>query len=246
LSVRTLSSGVLNLVFGEPAKISEYLIPHASIRLGTFTGSIPVGKHLAAMAGQYMKPCIMELGGRAPVIVCDDADPVVTATASVTGKTRNAGQMCVSPTRWYVQERIYEQFTRAFAEKAAAVKIGNGLDPDNQMGPLANARRIDMMETLVADAKSKSAKVLAGGGRIGNRGYHYPVALLADLPDDARERSCARSAGSSALTCRVDISAVTAQAWRFPFSSRSSSCAAADVALQRPLHHALRLLEYRH
>jgi succinate-semialdehyde dehydrogenase / glutarate-semialdehyde dehydrogenase len=231
LSVRTLSSGVLNLVFGEPAKISEYLIPHASIRLGTFPGSIPVGKHLAAMAGQYMKPCIMELGGRAPVIVCDDADPVVTATASVTGKTRNAGQMCVSPTRWYVQERIYEQFTRAFAEKAAAVKIGNGLDPDNQMGPLANARRIDMMETLVADAKSKSAKVLAGGGRIGNRGYHYPVALLADLPDDARERSCARSAGSSALTCRVDISAVTAQAWRFPFSSRSSSCAAVDVAL---------------
>jgi succinate-semialdehyde dehydrogenase / glutarate-semialdehyde dehydrogenase len=181
-----LPPGVLNLVFGEPAKISEYLIPQPSIRLITFTGSIPVGKHLAAMAGQYMKPCIMELGGHAPVIVCDDVDPVQTAATSITGKTRNAGQVCVSPTRWFVQDRVYDQFTKAFAEKAAAVKVGNGIDPDNQMGPLANSRRIDMMEALVADAKAKGGKVLAGGSRIGNRGYYYPVTVLADLPDDAR------------------------------------------------------------
>ncbi len=181
-----LPAGVLNLVFGEPSEISEYLIPQPSIRLVTVTGSIPVGKQLAAMAGQYMKPCIMELGGHAPVIVCDDVDPVKTAATSVVGKTRNAGQVCVSPTRWFVEERVYDQFTKEFAQKAAAVKVGNGLDPDNQMGPLANSRRIDMMEALVAEARSKGARVLSGGSRIGNRGYYYPVTVLADLPDDAR------------------------------------------------------------
>lgn len=181
-----LPPGVLNLVFGDPASISEYLIPHPSMRLVTFTGSIPVGKQLAAMAGQYMKPCIMELGGHAPVIVCDDVDPVATAAASVTGKSRNAGQVCVSPTRWFVQDRVYDQFTKAFAEKAAALKIGNGMDPANQMGPLANARRIEAMTDLVADAKAKGAKVLAGGSRLGNRGYYWPLTVIADLPDDAR------------------------------------------------------------
>jgi succinate-semialdehyde dehydrogenase/glutarate-semialdehyde dehydrogenase len=181
-----LPPGVLNLVFGDPATISEYLIPHPSIRLVTFTGSIPVGKHLAAMAGQYMKPCIMELGGHAPVIVCDDVDPAATAAVSVVGKSRNAGQVCVSPTRWFVQEKIYDQFTRAFAEKAAAVKVGNGLDTANQMGPLANERRIQAMTDLVGDAKAKGAKVLAGGARLGNRGYYWPLTVIADLPDDAR------------------------------------------------------------
>lgn len=181
-----LPPGVLNLVFGEPAKISEYLIPHPSIRLVTFTGSIPVGKRLAAMAGQYMKPAIMELGGHAPVIVCDDVDPVATAATSVMGKSRNAGQVCVSPTRWFVQELVYDQFTKAFAEKAAALKVGNGLDPDNQLGPLANGRRIEAMTEFVADAKAKGAKVLSGGARLGNRGYYWPLTVLADLPDDAR------------------------------------------------------------
>lgn len=181
-----LPPGVFNLVFGEPSKISDYLIPHPSMRLVTFTGSIPVGKHLAAMAGQYMKPAIMELGGHAPVIVCDDVDPVATAATSVTGKSRNAGQVCVSPTRWFVQDKVYGEFTKAFAEKASALKVGNGMDPDNQMGPLANSRRVDMMTALVADAKAKGAKVLAGGARIGNSGYYWPLTVLADLSDDAR------------------------------------------------------------
>jgi succinate-semialdehyde dehydrogenase / glutarate-semialdehyde dehydrogenase len=181
-----LPPGVLNLVFGEPAKISEYLIPHPSIRLVTFTGSIPVGKHLAAMAGAHMKPAIMELGGHAPVIVCEDVDPVATAAISVTGKSRNAGQVCVSPTRWFVQERIYDQFAKAFADKAAALKVGDGLDPDNQMGPLANARRIEAMTEFVADARAKGGKVLTGGARLGNSGYYWPLTVLADLPDDAR------------------------------------------------------------
>jgi succinate-semialdehyde dehydrogenase / glutarate-semialdehyde dehydrogenase len=181
-----LPAGVLNLVFGNPAEISEYLIPQSRIRLVTFTGSIPVGKHLSEMAGRHMKPVIMELGGHAPVIVCDDVDPVATAATSVTGKSRNAGQVCVAPTRFFVQEQVYEKFANSFAEKASQLKIGNGLDPTSQMGPLANARRIDAMETLVADAKSKGGRVLAGGHRIGNRGYYFPLTVIADLPDDAR------------------------------------------------------------
>jgi succinate-semialdehyde dehydrogenase / glutarate-semialdehyde dehydrogenase len=178
--------GVLNLVFGTPSEISEYLIPQPAVRLVTFTGSIPVGKRLAALAGEHMKPAIMELGGHAPVIVCDDFDPVASAATSVIGKSRNAGQVCVSPTRFYVQEAIYDRFTAAFAEKAREVKVGDGLDPANQMGPLANHRRIETMEAMVADATAKGARLLAGGSRIGNRGYFYPLTVLADVPDDAR------------------------------------------------------------
>ena len=181
-----LPPGVLNLVFGNPAEISNHLIPQSSIRLITFTGSIPVGKTLAEMAGRHMKTAVMELGGHAPVIVCDDVDPVATAATSVAGKSRNAGQVCVAPTRFFVQESIYERFADSFAEKAAQLKIGNGLDPTTQLGPLANSRRIDAMEGLVADAKAKGAKVLAGGQRIGNRGYFFPLTVLADVPDDAR------------------------------------------------------------
>jgi succinate-semialdehyde dehydrogenase/glutarate-semialdehyde dehydrogenase len=181
-----LPAGVLNLVFGKPAEISEYLIPQSSVRLVTFTGSVPVGKHLSALAGAHMKPAIMELGGHSPVFVCDDIDPVATAGKSVVGKSRNAGQVCVSPTRFFVQDAIYDQFTVAFTEKAAALKVGNGLDPANDMGPLANDRRIAAMETLVADARAKGARVTTGGTRIGNRGYHFPLTVIADIPDDAQ------------------------------------------------------------
>lgn len=181
-----LPPGVLNLVFGNPGVISDYLIPHPAIRLITFTGSIPVGKHLSELAGRHMKPVIMELGGHGPVIVCDDVDPVATAATSVVGKSRNAGQVCVSPTRFFVQEAIFNRFEEAFAEKAQQIRVGDGLDPSSQMGPLANSRRIDMMESLVADARAKGARVVAGGSRIGNRGYFFPLTVLADVPDDAR------------------------------------------------------------
>jgi succinate-semialdehyde dehydrogenase/glutarate-semialdehyde dehydrogenase len=181
-----LPAGVLNLVFGEPAKVSEYLIPQPSVRLVTFTGSVPVGKHLSAMAGAHMKPVIMELGGHAPVIVCNDADPQAAGAASAIGKSRNAGQVCVSPTRFFVEEAIYERFTKAFTEKAASFKVGNGLDPANQMGPLANERRLATMEALVADAREKGARVTIGGSRIGNLGYYFPLTVLADVPGDAR------------------------------------------------------------
>ncbi|QPC94678.1 NAD-dependent succinate-semialdehyde dehydrogenase [Mesorhizobium sp. INR15] len=181
-----LPAGVFNLVFGVPADISSYLIPHNQIRMVAFTGSTAVGKHLTGLAARHMKPVLMELGGHAPVIVCDDVDPVAAAITSAVRKARNAGQVCTSPTRFFVQERVYEAFTRAFAEKARAIAVGNGLDAATEMGPLANHRRIEAMEMLVADARAKGARVLAGGERLGNRGYFFPVTVMADLPDDAR------------------------------------------------------------
>jgi succinate-semialdehyde dehydrogenase/glutarate-semialdehyde dehydrogenase len=181
-----LPPGVLNLVFGKPAEISEYLIPQPAVRLVTFTGSVPVGKHLTALAGAHMKPVIMELGGHSPVIVCDDVDPVSSAVNSALAKSRNAGQVCVSPTRFFVEDAIYDRFTEAMTEKAASLKVGSGLDPANQMGPLANERRMAAMEMLVTVAREKGARVMTGGSRIGNRGNFYPLTVLADVPDEAR------------------------------------------------------------
>jgi succinate-semialdehyde dehydrogenase/glutarate-semialdehyde dehydrogenase len=181
-----LPPGVLNLVFGTPSEVSEYLIPQDQIRLVAFTGSTGVGKLLTGIAARHMKPVLMELGGHAPVIVCDDVDPVAAAAMSATRKARNAGQVCTSPTRFFVHETLYDAFVRAFVEKARAVTVGNGFDPSTQMGPLANGRRIEAMETLVADAKAKGARVRAGGERLDKRGYFYPLTVLTELPDDAR------------------------------------------------------------
>lgn len=181
-----LPPGVLNLVFGVPSEISEYLIPKNQTRMIAFTGSTAVGKKLTEMAARHMKPALMELGGHAPVIVCDDVDPVATAIMSAIRKARNTGQVCTSPTRFYVQKPLYNAFCKAFAEKAQTVTVGNGFDSFTQMGPLANHRRVEALEILVADAKAKGARVLAGGERLGNRGYFFPLTVLADLPDDAR------------------------------------------------------------
>lgn len=181
-----LPAGVLNLVFGVPAQISEYLIPQEPVRLIAFTGSTAVGKRLTGLAAQYAKPVLMELGGHAPVIVCDDADPVKAGISSAIRKVRNAGQVCTSPTRFFVHEKLYKPFTDAFLERARLVKTGNGLDEGTEMGPVANHRRIEALEALVADAVSKGAKLLIGGERSGNRGYFYPPTVLADVPADAR------------------------------------------------------------
>jgi succinate-semialdehyde dehydrogenase/glutarate-semialdehyde dehydrogenase len=177
--------GVVNLVFGIPADISGYLIPHPAIKVITFTGSVPVGKRLAELTGRHMKQAVMELGGHSPVIVCDDVDPVAVAAESIMMKTRNAGQICVSPTRFYVHEKVFGQFTEALVAKAKAVKLGNGLDPSVGMGPLANARRLEAVEALVADAMAKGATRHVGGERIGNRGFLYPLTVLTDVPETA-------------------------------------------------------------
>ena len=180
-----LPPGVLNMVFGIPDAISSYLIPKKDVRLVAFTGSTEVGKHLTGLAARSMTPVLMELGGHAPVIVCDDVDPVAAGTSSAMRKARNAGQVCTSPTRFFVQRSIYNAFTDAFAERAGKVLVGDGFDPATEMGPLANGRRITALEEMVADARQRGARILTGGDRIGDRGYFFPVTVLADLADDA-------------------------------------------------------------
>ncbi len=178
--------GVVNLVFGKPAEISAYLIPHPIIRLVTFTGSVPVGKHLAALCGQHMKPAIMELGGNSPVIIWDDIDAEAAGKLAVQGKSRNAGQVCVSPTRFFVHARVYDRFVESFGTGAAALKIGTGMDPEIQMGPLANKRRLDAVEGYIADAVGRGARRVAGGERAGNQGFLFPMTVLAEVPPDSR------------------------------------------------------------
>lgn len=178
--------GVVNLVFGDPARISQRLIEDPVIRAVSFTGSIPVGKQLSSLAGLHMKPTVMELGGHAPVIVCGDVDVEATACDCVKAKARNAGQICVSPTRFFVQDTIFDRFVGAAGELAARVVLGNGLDPATEMGPLANDRRVSAIEDLVHDALSKGARLVTGGTRVGAAGNQFPLTVLANLSSDAR------------------------------------------------------------
>jgi succinate-semialdehyde dehydrogenase/glutarate-semialdehyde dehydrogenase len=178
--------GVLQLVYGTPAEISGYLIPHPVIRKVTFTGSIPVGKQLAALAGQHMKRVTMELGGHAPVIVCEDADIALAVKAAAAAKFRKAGQVCISPTRFLVHKSVAQDFAQALTEHAKGLKVGDGLAEGTQMGPLANARRIDAMTAFTEDAVKKGAKLLTGGQRIGKEGNFWQPTILADVPKDAK------------------------------------------------------------
>ncbi|MFG3248694.1 NAD-dependent succinate-semialdehyde dehydrogenase [Streptomyces sp. NPDC048187] len=180
-----LPAGVLNLVFGEPAEVSAHLIASPVTRLIAFTGSVPVGKLLAAKAGEVMKPSLMELGGHAPVIVCADADPVTAARRAAQAKWANAGQVCTSPSRFLVHESIVEEFTAEFVKAAEAVAVGDGLDEGTTMGPLANERRLAAMERLSADAVARGAKVLTGGERLDRPGYYFAPTVLTEVPEDA-------------------------------------------------------------
>jgi succinate-semialdehyde dehydrogenase/glutarate-semialdehyde dehydrogenase len=179
-------AGVLNLVFGVPAEISQHLVAKDDVRKISFTGSIPVGKHLAQLAAKGMKRATMELGGHSPVVVFADADPEKSAETIAAFKFRNAGQVCISPTRFYVQEPIYDRFLARFTEYAKSIKVGDGLEKGNTMGPMANARRIEAMESFVRDAKDRGGKIVTGGNRRGNQGYFFEPTVITDVPDDSK------------------------------------------------------------
>ncbi len=179
-------AGTINLVYGIPSEISEYLIPHPVIRKMSFTGSTVVGKQLAALAGAHMKRVTMELGGHAPAIVFDDADVDLASRMLAGAKYRNAGQVCVSPTRMLVQEKVYEQFVEGFVAHTKKLKVGDGLETGTTMGPLANPRRVAAMETFIGDARQKGATVRTGGNRIGNKGNFFEPTVLTDIPMEAR------------------------------------------------------------
>ena len=179
-------AGVVNVVYGVPSEISEYLIPHPVIRKMSFTGSTAVGKQLAALAGKHMKRATMELGGHAPVMVFEDADLEAASKMLAASKLRNAGQVCISPTRFLVQEPVYDRFVESFVANVKRAKVGDGLEAGTTMGPLANTRRITAMETLLGDAQKHGAKVRTGGNRIGNKGNFFEPTVLTDVPREAR------------------------------------------------------------
>ncbi|MCB8883743.1 NAD-dependent succinate-semialdehyde dehydrogenase [Acidisoma cellulosilytica] len=212
-----LPDGVINLVYGSPAEISSYLIPHPVIRKVSFTGSVAVGKQLAAMAGQHMKRATMELGGHGPALVFDDADLPSAVDRLVFSKFRNAGQVCVAPTRFLVQEGVYDAFVEEFATRAAALKLGSGLDSETKMGPLINDRRVKAVESLVSDAVAKGAGVATGGRRVGNVGSFYEPTVLTGL---TTEMSVMQEEPFGPLALMIpfrDLDEAVAEANRLPY-----------------------------
>lgn len=179
-----LPGNVAQLVYGVPDMVSRHLIASPIIRKISFTGSVPVGKHLLKLAADGVKRTTMELGGHAPVLIFDDCDLEKAIALASTTKFRNAGQVCISPTRFYVQEGVYDRFVAGFAEATKKVQIGNGLEAGTIMGPLANDRRPPAIEKLVADATAKGARLLTGGER-GEGGNFYQPTVLSDVPMSA-------------------------------------------------------------
>lgn len=178
--------GVIAVVFGVPHEVSRQLIASPVIRAVSFTGSIPVGKQLAAQAAAGMKRTTMELGGHAPVLVFDDVDVEAVLELCVFSKLRNAGQICVSPTRFLVHESVYDSFAAGFAARAAAWPVGNGLEAGVKMGPLAHSRRPEAVGALVEEAMGAGAKLLAGGARLAGEGFFFQPTVLGDVPETAR------------------------------------------------------------
>src|SRR5271170_2178258 len=247
-------AGVVNLVYGVPSEISEYLIPHPTIRKISFTGSTKVGKDLAAMAGQHMKRVTMELGGHAPVIVFDDADVESAAKIMVAAKYRNAGQVCISPTRFLVQEGVYDKFIKQFVDGAKSLKVGNGLDADSKMGALANDRRVTAIETMVHDAVGKGAKVATGGNRIGNKGYFFEPTVVTGVSKSARAMNEAPFGPLALISSFSKFDDAAEEANRLPFglasyaftkSAKTATAigAAVEAGMMSINHFALALTE---
>ncbi|WP_196838539.1 NAD-dependent succinate-semialdehyde dehydrogenase [Brevundimonas sp. BAL450] len=212
-----LPKGVLNVVFGVPSDISTYLITSPVIRKISFTGSTVVGKHLAELAARRMIPSTMELGGHAPVIVFDDADLDLAARLSAAAKYRNAGQICIAPTRFYVHDSVHDAFVEKFAAHAAGLKIGPGLDPATNMGPLANGRRLSAMGEFIGDAQAHGAGLATGGEGPGGAGNFWRPTVLTDVPDTARIMN-EEPFGPVAVTQRfTSFDEVVAQANRLPY-----------------------------
>jgi len=180
-----LPPGVLNLVFGDPPAIARHLIASPIIRMATLTGPLHVGRTIAGLCADHLKPANLELGGHSPLIVCDDVDPVAVARLIAPVRYRNAGQICTVPTRLMVQDSLYPAFVEAFVAAAGTIKVGDGQADGVEMGPLANPRRLAAMEHYVDDARNRGARLEIGGRRIGDRGYFFAPTVLTEIPDDA-------------------------------------------------------------
>ncbi len=212
-----LPKQVAQAVFGVPDEVSRHLLGSPIIRKLSFTGSTVVGKHLARLATENMQRTTMELGGHGPVLVFDDVDVEDVLNTVVPHKYRNAGQVCVSPTRFIVQQGVYDRFREGFAQRAQAIKVGNGLDDGTQMGPMANPRRPEAMDKLIGDAVQRGAKLHCGGERIGNQGYFYAPSVLSDVPLDAEIMNEEPFGPVAILNAYADEDAMIAEANRLPY-----------------------------
>lgn len=216
-----LPKGVLTLVYGEPERVSRYLISHPLIKKVTFTGSVAVGKSLAALAGRYMKRVTMELGGHAPAIVCDDADVAAATTELVRMKFMNAGQVCLAPTRFLIARAAYAEFVERFHRQAEKLRVGSGLLSDTDMGPLANERRVRTMEQLVSDACQAGAKIACGGSRLEGPGFFYAPTVLYDVPVQVRAMNEEPFGPLALLLPFDDVEAAIHEANRLPYGLAS-------------------------
>ncbi|MBN9600662.1 MAG: NAD-dependent succinate-semialdehyde dehydrogenase [Afipia sp.] len=214
-------AGVVNLVFGVPSEVSSYLIPHPVIKKISFTGSTAIGKQLAALAGSHMKRVTMELGGHAPAIVFGDADVGLAVKLLAGAKFRNAGQVCIAPTRFIVHDSIYDRFVDDFVATTEKIKVGDGLSDGVRMGPLANSRRVEAMEALTADATAKGAKLRTGGERIGNRGNFFKPTVLTDVPLSARMMNEEPFGPVAAINRFSDYDSAVKEANRLPYGLAS-------------------------
>lgn len=216
-----LPDGVLGVVFGPAGAISGQLIGSPIYRKISFTGSVPVGKDLQHMAADTLKRCTMELGGHAPCIVFDDVDVEATAKTLVAAKFRNAGQICASPTRFYVQENVAERFAKTFAEAAKQIRVGDGMSSETMMGPLVSERRVSAMQAFVDDAAGRGVAVLAGGERLGNKGYFYPPTVLYDVQEEAMIMNEEPFGPVVPISLFKDLDEVIDRANRLPFGLAS-------------------------
>ena len=212
-----LPPGVIGLLYGNPELVSSTLIEAPDVRMVTFTGSVPVGKRLASLAAQQMKAILMELGGHAPVIVCEDADIEAAAARCTPAKFRNGGQACIAPTRFFIHDSVYRTFTEAMLERVRQLKVGSPLTPGVTVGPLVNARRLQNIEGLVQDARARGAKLLCGGERIGTSGFFYAPTVLADVPPSARVLHEEPFGPVACLSSYTDLDQALALANALPF-----------------------------
>lgn len=229
-----LPAGCLNIVWGDSREISQRLIESPVVRKVSFTGSVPVGKQIAALAATQMKRASMELGGHAPVIVCGDADIERAASMLAAYKFRNAGQVCISPTRFLVERFAYAEFVERYLNEVARIRVGDGLDPATTMGPLVNARRFNEIERFVDDARARGAEIAIGGKRIGETGHFFePTVVLGPASDSLlmNEEPFGPIAG---IVPFDELDEAIAEANRLPFGL-------ASYAFTRSARHAHRL-----
>ena len=212
-----LPPGCLNVVWGSADQISRQLVESPTVRMISFTGSSPVGKQLGALCGQHMKRMTMELGGHAPVIVCADADVERAADLLAPYKFRNAGQVCVSPTRFLVQRPVFDRFVSRFLERTRAIRVGSGLDEGVAMGPVASERRLKEMQAFAADARATGGEIAAGGDRIGERGNFFAPTVVLNPSASSKLMNDEPFGPIAGIVPFDDVEAAIATANRLPF-----------------------------